>query len=131
VGEWIKVVTNPLGLAGFALFLFFLFLRSTKKPEERRWLSRVFTAAALVCLIGGLGISYIRVSRSSDRPAQNNLPQTQLKQSTEQIQQNTTGAASPAIQGVQGDVSVTIDQSSGKGQPQKVQEKYQQPKKEE
>lgn len=52
-------------------------------------------------------------------------------QQQSQIQQKTTGPGSPTINGVQGDVSVTVDQTSSKSQPQKEQKKNQQSKKEE
>jgi hypothetical protein len=120
VGEWAKVVVNPLGLAGFALFLIFLsLLRMTRKRAGQRWLVTVFIVSALVCLFGGLGLSYKEISRSSNASEQKSRPEPQLRQDTKQVQQNTTGAGSPAVQGVQGDVNLTIDQSSGKSQPQK------------
>jgi len=39
------------------------------------------------------------------------------------VQQKTSGPGSPTIQGVQGDVNVTVDQSSGKTKPEKPQPK--------
>ena len=41
MSEWIKAVTHPLGLAGFALFLVFGALGKIKSKDERRWLARL------------------------------------------------------------------------------------------
>lgn len=45
------------------------------------------------------------------------------QQPTNKVQQSTSGAGSPAVQGVQGDVSITVDQSSGEAKPQKPPQK--------
>ena len=48
------------------------------------------------------------------------------QQPTNQVQQSTSGADSPAVQGVNGDVTITVDQSTGKAKKptgQKVPEK--------
>ena len=50
MAPWTKVVTNPLGLAGFALFLVFGYLAKIKRNDERRWLSPVAFAIAAVAL---------------------------------------------------------------------------------
>lgn len=51
---WIDVVTNPLGLAGFALFLVFWFLSRRAKQQSYKWLPFVAVVMACFALIGGL-----------------------------------------------------------------------------
>jgi tetratricopeptide (TPR) repeat protein len=110
---WTKVVTNPLGLAGFALFLVFSVLARVKRHDERRWLSPLVVTAALLALLGGLTIAYVQVPK----PAQTSKAPSQPQPN--QAQHSTSGAGSPAVQGVQGDVTITIDQSSGQDKSQK------------
>lgn len=45
------------------------------------------------------------------------------EQPTNKVQQRTSGAGSPAVQGVQGDVTITVDQSNGEAKPKKSGEK--------
>ena len=120
VSEWTKVVTNPLGLVGFVLFLVFGYLAKVKRSDERRWIAPVAMLLALVALIGGLSIAYIRVPKVVPPPAQTSQQPTPTKQqSNQQVQQTSTGAGSPNVQGVQGDVTITVDQSTGKTAAQK------------
>lgn len=60
--DWTKVVTEPLGLAGFALFLVFGLLSRLKGKDERRWLPLFSGVLAFVALLGGLGIAFFRLS---------------------------------------------------------------------
>src|SRR5271157_249610 len=55
MSEWTKVVTSPLGLAGFALFLVFGYLAKLKRSNERRWLAPLAVFAAIAALVGGRG----------------------------------------------------------------------------
>ena len=48
---------------------------------------------------------------------------------TNKVQQSTSGAGSPAVQGVQGDVIITVDQSNGEAKPKKPAEKKPEQKK--
>jgi hypothetical protein len=124
MSEWTKVVTHPLGLAGFVLFLVFGYLAKTKRRDERRWLSPVAFAIAAVALIGGLVLAYVEVSKPVPPSVQTSKPQAPTQQQTnQQIQQTSTGAGSPNVQGVQGDVTITVDQSKGKTEAQKPAEK--------
>jgi hypothetical protein len=45
------------------------------------------------------------------------------EQPKNRVQQSTSGPGSPAVQGVQGDVTITVDQSSGEAKPKKSGEK--------
>lgn len=117
MNDWTKVVTNPLGLAGFALFLVFSVLARVKRQDERRWLSPLAMTAAFVALLGGLAIAYVHVPMPPTRSAETSKAPSQ--QQTDEVKQSTRGAGSPAVQGVHGDVTITIDQTSGQDKPQK------------
>jgi hypothetical protein len=120
MGEWTKVVTHPLGLAGFALFLVFGCLARAKRNDERRWLSPAAVILALVALVGGLLIAYRQAPKPAPQPIQAIQPQPPAKQqSNSKVQQTSTGEGSPNVQGVQGDVTITVDQSQGKTEAQK------------
>src|SRR3954463_16622357 len=64
ISEWTKVVSNPLGLAGFALFLVFAYLAKVKSADERRWLSPAAVLVALAALLGGLLIAYAQIPKT-------------------------------------------------------------------
>jgi len=51
------------------------------------------------------------------------------QQPTNKVQQSTSGPGSPAVQGVQGDVTITVDQSGGEAKPKKPAEKKPEQKK--
>jgi hypothetical protein len=120
MGEWTKVVTNPLGLAGFALFLVFGYLAKMNKGGERRWIAPMAFALAMAALLGGLAIAYVQVPRASQPAAQTSQPPAPAKQQTnQQVRQTSTGDGSPNVQGVQGNVTITVDQSKGKTELQK------------
>lgn len=130
MSDWTKVVTQPIGLAGFALFVVFGLLAKTKKKPT--WLVAGFFALASVALIGGLAIGYFEVqhgnppshskavsslpSKTNPEPAQSN------QQVIGEINQNSTGTGAVNAGGVQGQVTVTIppaEQSSDKPTPKK------------
>lgn len=77
--EWIKVVTHPIGIAAFALFLVFLVLTRTKKTDERRWLTPAFVILAIISLLGGFLLTFQEVSKTkpiipdSNSPVQDNI----------------------------------------------------------
>jgi hypothetical protein len=106
MSEWTKVVTDPLGLAGFALFLVFGYVAKVKQASERRWLAPLAVSAAIVTLAGGLTLSYFRTSTSAGQADKKPAP-TQVNQ----VQQSSTGAGSSNVQGVNGDVTITVDQN--------------------
>lgn len=56
--KWIDVVTDPLGLVGFALFLVFTFLarHNTRTNDPVRL---IFASLAVVAVIGGLALSWL------------------------------------------------------------------------
>jgi hypothetical protein len=104
--EWTKVVTNPLGLAGFALFLVFGVLAKLKRNDERRWLSPAAVSISAIALIGGLLLAYAQTPRSQPaRPA--------AAQSCNDTDIKTSGQGSPVVNCANGPVNITVDQSSG------------------
>ena len=117
MSEWAKVVTDPLGLAGFALFLVFGYLAKAKKSNQQRWLAPLAVCAAIAALAGGLALSYVRVSKSVAPAVNTSNPPMQQ---TNKVQQSSSGAGSPNVQGVQGDVTITVDQSSAGSKTQKT-----------
>jgi hypothetical protein len=104
---WEKVVTQPLGLTGYALTVLFWILRLEAKGKGHVLISRLCLIAAFVVLFGGFGLAYLQTTRSASASSNSQ---------TNSFQQTTTGAGSPAVQGVQGDVHVTVDQSQGQAQ---------------
>ena len=121
MSEWMKVVTQPLGLAGFALFLVFGYLAKAKRNDERRWLSLAAMALAAVALMGSLFIAYRQISKPSLQPAQTIQAQAPTSQQpNSHVEQRSTGEGSP---NVQGDVTITVDQSKGKTGAQKAPSK--------
>jgi negative regulator of sigma E activity len=108
--DWTKVIVTPYGLAGFALFLVFLFVARVKRRDERRWVVPTFIGMAIIALIGGLSLGYVRERNASI--AENKTGQTTQQQQNNQVQQTSSGASSPNVQGVQGPVNINIDQNS-------------------
>jgi hypothetical protein len=97
MNEWAKVVTNPFGLAGFALLLVFWLVGKQYPNSAARWVSLVLAAVALV---GGVvaGVqsppaSAVAQSQSSPKPA----PQSAAPPPA--IHQSTAGNNSPAMIG--------------------------------
>jgi hypothetical protein len=64
MSKWIDVITNPLGLAGFALFLAFTYLATRKRKTDEKT-TMMLGGLALVALVGGLALAY----RSTSNPA--------------------------------------------------------------
>jgi hypothetical protein len=117
---WAKIVTQPLGLVGFCLFLVFAYLAKVKRRDERLWLSPVAVALAALSLIGGVGIACVQVWRQLPPPAiQTTAPPSAIRQQANQVKQSSSGEGSPNVQGVEGDLTITIDQSSVSGGPKR------------
>ena len=106
--------------------------RRSKKRENRVLLSRVFAGAAVICLVGGLGLAYVKdakITRGQQRT--NNQPGLSETQQLNDVNQTTTGNGSPAIQGVQGNVTVRTDQTPAKTESRKSKPDGSPPKKDE
>ena len=112
MGEWVKVVTQPLGLVGFGLFLVFGYLAKVKSQDERRWLSPVAIAFAAIALVGGLALAYVQIPKPPPPAVLTGPPPAPAPQQSNQgVKQSSSGNGSPNIQGVQGDVTITVDQN--------------------
>jgi hypothetical protein len=114
--EWTKVLIHPLGLVGYTLFLLFGLLARVKRHDERRWILRSSLLAAGIALLGGVGLAFRNVDHKAHeavvaQPAATSFPIS--TQHNDHVSQTSAGASSPNIQGVQGDVTITVDQSSG------------------
>ena len=101
-------MANPLTLAGFVVFLFFAIHRllikngiippvsRTQAPKiVRLFLSYGFAAAVLI-IIAGFGLQAYQSHLEAAGPSA--------------IQQETQGAASPAVANTKGDVTITVAQ---------------------
>ena len=114
MGEWTKVVTDPLGLAGFALFVVFLIVRRSTRTSNNPFFSYALVAMAFVALLGGLGLGYWRTVKPEPprqtqiQPAAPANPQPGAQQ-VPSIEQKTEGSNSPAVAGVEGDVNININ----------------------
>lgn len=113
MNEWAKVVTNPLGLAGFALFLIFGLIAKVKRSDEKRWITRVAACMAIAALAGGVAIACIQAFRPTPSAAISNSPAPGAKQTCEATDQKSLGAGSPNVNCVQGNVTITVDQNTG------------------
>jgi len=104
MSSWTKVVVYPLGLAGFSIFMLYLFSKKTSVPL---WLIALTTLTALA---GGILLAYVDRSRSNSSPERS--PSTPGKEPFDQtqarpsdIQQSSSGANSPNVANVKGPVS--------------------------
>jgi hypothetical protein len=80
MGEWTKVVTDTLGLAGFALFLVFGYLAKVKRSDERRWFSLPAVAVPVGVLAVGLALAYVRIPKPVAPPPKPANPQRNSRQ---------------------------------------------------
>jgi hypothetical protein len=110
--DWTQVVTDPVGLSGFALALGFGVLsRLLAAQAERisaRWVTAGAFGLALICVIGGLTLAYQRQSHATataHRAATPSQPQPDASISIEKIEQRVESGS--AVAGVQGDVTVS------------------------
>jgi hypothetical protein len=63
----VGMVIEPLGIAGIALFLVFFYLAVLKR--DKAVVLCVFLLVAVTALVGGLGLSYSKVSSRMDAKA--------------------------------------------------------------
>lgn len=135
---WAEVVSHPLGLAGFALFVVFWIL-GRWGAGANRWLAPAGVAMAFIALLGGLALAYRQVSSPLQSPAPSELriapaaptpdrevlavpgaalpatppaapqPPPSKLPAVSKVEQHTSGAQSPAVAGVNGNVTISID----------------------
>ncbi len=107
VTQWTKVVTEPVGLAGFALFLAFLafkLLLTKRKTPQAPSIGLFFLI--LVTLIGGLAIaSYKARSPKSSTELAPSTP-TVNKAINADVHQESSGVGAVNAVGVQGQITV-------------------------
>jgi hypothetical protein len=103
---WVHVVTTPLGLVAFALFVVFSALAKIRARAERR----VFIALAALTLVTTVGVAaWLALQPTPVGPTAPKTPPIQAPNSS--VSQSTTGNNSPAIANVGG--SVRIDHNDG------------------
>ena len=111
--DWTKVLKDPYVWPAYALFCVLTAIPFVKKDNERRWFLPFFLVFAALVMTFGLWFAWHREARLESHPAGQapgfNAPNVQ----SNHVNQSTTGAGSPAIQGVQGPVTITEDQSLG------------------
>lgn len=84
--DWTKVVTEPLGLVGFALALVFSVLGALR--DAPRWLLPVGIALAAACIVGAFALAWQQGAPPAAAPAN---PSGQAE---------TRGDCAPALAGV-------------------------------
>jgi hypothetical protein len=102
--EWTKVVTDPLGLAAFALALVFGAIGVKLEARNRPWFLPAAIILATFVMAGGLFLAYQKV-QSKVKPA------VTAPQDEPMVKQETYGPDSPAIQGVGGNVTIITNKS--------------------
>lgn len=105
--EWAKVVTDPLGLAGFALALVFSLVGRfvvKKRSINANWLIPAAYALAVVCVIGGLFLAQNRQAASNVPSRKSDPGPQQPSMQIQHIQQDVSNGS--AVAGVQGNVTI-------------------------
>jgi hypothetical protein len=105
--DWTKVVTDPVGLAGFALFLVHALVK-TFAPKTRRdknhWLLPAAFALSALCMFAGFGLACWREFKRSEVKSQS-APTPKKTLRIGKVDQKVNSGA--AVAGVQGNVTVT------------------------
>jgi hypothetical protein len=111
-----KILTDPLGLAGYALFLIFgaITLVLKKRLKKHYWLIPTGAVLGALCIIAGLSLAFFRGSRLPPPPV---APVQSMH--LDSVEQTVTDGS--AVTGVQG--SVTIDEKSTASQKAKQKQK--------
>lgn len=111
---WQAVVTHPLGLAGYALFLLFVLVARRTSSKQHRWITPLFGVMAVVALVGGLGLAYLV---GPQQPQVQEPPSVSI--------QKTHGDQSPVVKDVKGNVEIRATQQgeTGKKEEQKSPKK--------
>ena len=101
--DWTKVVTQPVGLAGYALSLVFGYVAKATKSQERPWLAPAAFLLAAVALFGGLFLSYRSTATAAVAPPPVTCNNQDAKAST-------TGNGSPIVTCPAGPVNINVNQ---------------------
>jgi hypothetical protein len=106
--NWSEVVTHPLGLVAYALALVFGVVGVRIAARNKPWFFPAAVAMAALVVVGGLFLAYQDI-KSKAISATLKPPVV-----TKEVKQETYGADSPAVQGVDGNVTI-IHNQGGKG----------------
>ena len=90
-----KLVTHPLGLAGYALACVFAYLEFSKQGPP--WFVILAGALAAVCVVGGIALAWKTAKAAKPAPQMPSQPS---------VRQETRGDQSPAISKVEGPVKI-------------------------
>jgi len=104
-----KLVTHPLGLAGYALALVFGLIGKLGPSDRWPWLLPAAIALAGVSVVGGLLLAKVQLHAQAAK-APSKQTQAAASAGTTQV---TTGDQSPAISGA-GDVTISYGDSKKK-----------------
>ncbi|SRR6266849_7956140 len=104
-----KLVTHPLGLAGYALALVFGLIGKLGPSDRLPWLLPSAIALAAVSVVGGLLLARVQMQTQANKSRGKQAPPA----TSAGVTQVTTGDQSPAISGAQ-DVSITYGASKKK-----------------
>ena len=105
MNAWIKVVTNPLGLAAFALSIVLSVLAGKNRARKPAWMIGVIFAMACAALVGGLFLAYLQVQKAAQPTKAGPSPATVNQQHIDQINQQSSGSGAVNAAGVQGSVT--------------------------
>ena len=110
--DWTKIVSSPLGLAAFALFMIFLFLRKTKSVEQYQ---KYFLLAAVAVLVTGLTLAVLNaLDQKTDEMNDNATVEQQA--ATESPPETKPGSRDcKTDQNVKGDGNISIGCLEGSG----------------
>ena len=110
--DWVKVVTDPLGLAAFALaVVIYLAVRMAgKRSSNGRLVAVTALALAGACVVGGLTVAYRRQVSTSQAAAKRGGAAAATVV-VDRVEQHVGNGA--AVAGVQGNVSVTQTPNEG------------------
>lgn len=122
MGAWAKVTTEPLGLAGYALFLIFVYIGRVNRHDKRKWLPVVAFSCAAAPLRGFVH-AYLQTTKPVLAPGSANKPGGSVVQQTNQVDQSSSGDGSSSVQGVHDHVTVALGQSDGKTKASKSKSK--------
>jgi hypothetical protein len=105
--SWLKAITDPLGLAGYALSLLFGVVTYTVKQRKPRnsWIAPAGFILAAACILGGIGLAYQRQITSFSAPA-TQTPQTPAEQQMDLHDIHQKATCGTAVAGVQGNVTI-------------------------
>lgn len=119
--KWIDVITQPLGLVGFALFLVFIYLPKIDPKKNLPWLPKAAYTMALITLLGGIGLAF---SQSQTKKSENSPTKTAPEAPTTStlLEQKTSGDNSPTLGGIKGNIDINIGQ--GNKEPSATQSEF-------